>query len=95
MWQVDIIESERGWGQRLDETREFESHEQINFGFGFPSGSGPGSRVQGLGPRGNLTPWLGFQYGGNQAFPIFGGYSPNAGARLDFSKRGPNGGYSG
>ncbi len=70
------------------------SHSGINFGFGFPGGSGPGSRVQGLGPRGNLTPWLGFQYGGNQAFPIFGGYSPNAGARLDFSKRGPNGGFS-
>lgn len=28
MWKVDIIESERDWGQKLDETREFESHEQ-------------------------------------------------------------------
>ncbi len=70
------------------------SHSGINFGFGFPGGSGPGSRVQGLGPRGNLTPWLGLQYGGNQAFPIFSGYSPNAGARLDFSRKGPNGGFS-
>ncbi|MCP4096901.1 MAG: hypothetical protein GY748_11745 [Planctomycetaceae bacterium] len=70
------------------------SHSGINFGFGFPGGSGAGSRVQGLGPRGNLKPWIGFQYGGNQALPIFGGYSPNAGARLDFGRRGPNGGFS-
>ncbi|MDA7885124.1 hypothetical protein OAU26_06000 [Mariniblastus sp.] len=70
------------------------SHSGINFGFGFPGGNGPGSRVQGLGPQGNLKPWIGFQYGGNQAFPIFGGYSPNSGARLDFGRRGPNGGFS-
>lgn len=25
VWKVDIIESERGWGSRLDETKEFES----------------------------------------------------------------------
>jgi len=24
-WQVDIIESESGWGQKVDETREFDS----------------------------------------------------------------------
>lgn len=70
------------------------SHSGINFEFGFPSGNGSGSRVQGLGPRGNLTPWIGFQYGGNQPLPIFGGYSSNAGARLDFRKRGSNGGFS-
>ena len=70
------------------------SHTGINFGFGIPGGSGPGSRVQGLGPHGNLTPWLGFQYGGNQAYPIFGGYSPNSGARLEFGRSGPNGGFS-
>lgn len=27
MWQVDIIESERGWGQKLDEIREFEDYD--------------------------------------------------------------------
>lgn len=27
LWKVDIIESEAGWGQRLDETKEFESEE--------------------------------------------------------------------
>lgn len=70
------------------------SYSGINFGFGVPGGNGPGSRVHGLGPYGNLSPWIGFQYGGNRAQPIFGGYSPNAGARLDFGRRGPNGGFS-
>jgi len=27
VWVVKIIESERGWGQRIDEEREFESYE--------------------------------------------------------------------
>jgi hypothetical protein len=27
MWKVAIIESERGWGQKIDEVREFESYE--------------------------------------------------------------------
>lgn len=27
-WAVDVIESEKGWGQRLDETRLFETHEE-------------------------------------------------------------------
>jgi len=28
MWKVTIIESERGWGQRGDEVREFKSYEE-------------------------------------------------------------------
>lgn len=27
MWKVDIIESEAGWGRKVDETKEFTSHE--------------------------------------------------------------------
>lgn len=27
MWKVTIIESERGWGQRVDEVKEFETYE--------------------------------------------------------------------
>lgn len=27
-WQVLIIESERGWGQRIDETRTFEDYDE-------------------------------------------------------------------
>jgi len=27
-WLVQIIESERGWGQRLDETKEFPTYEK-------------------------------------------------------------------
>ena len=27
MWKVTIIESERGWGQRVDEVKEFKSYE--------------------------------------------------------------------
>jgi len=27
MWKVAIIESERGWGQKVDEVREFKSYE--------------------------------------------------------------------
>lgn len=27
MWKVAIIESERGWGQRVDEVKEFKSYE--------------------------------------------------------------------
>lgn len=29
-WRVDIIESERGWGQRVDETREFPTFEEAD-----------------------------------------------------------------
>lgn len=28
MWKVDIMEYERGWGNRLDETKEFETYEE-------------------------------------------------------------------
>lgn len=28
MWTVDLIESERGWGQRLDETLEFDDYDK-------------------------------------------------------------------
>lgn len=28
--KVYLIESEAGWGQRVDETREFESHEEAD-----------------------------------------------------------------
>lgn len=28
MWKVTIIESERGWGQRVDEVKEFKSYEE-------------------------------------------------------------------
>ena len=28
MWKVIIIESERGWGQRVDEVKEFKSYEE-------------------------------------------------------------------
>jgi len=36
MWKVTVIESERGWGQRVDEVKEFKSYEdakkfQIDF----------------------------------------------------------------
>jgi hypothetical protein len=27
-WAVDIIESERGWGQKVDETREFDDYDE-------------------------------------------------------------------
>lgn len=27
MWKVTIIESERGWGQKVDEVKEFNSYE--------------------------------------------------------------------
>lgn len=27
MWKVTVIESERGWGQRADEVKEFKSYE--------------------------------------------------------------------
>lgn len=27
MWKVTIIESERGWGQRVDEVKEFKTYE--------------------------------------------------------------------
>jgi hypothetical protein len=29
-WRVNIIESERGWGQRVDETKLFDSREQAD-----------------------------------------------------------------
>lgn len=28
IFKVDIIESERGWGQRIDETKEFDSYDE-------------------------------------------------------------------
>ena len=28
MWKVQIIESERGWGQRVDEVKTFETYEE-------------------------------------------------------------------
>ena len=30
MWKVQIIESELGWGQRVDEVKEFDSLEKAN-----------------------------------------------------------------
>jgi hypothetical protein len=29
-WKVNIIESERGWGQRVDETKVFDTKEQAD-----------------------------------------------------------------
>jgi hypothetical protein len=36
MWKVTIIESERGWGQKIDQIKQFDSYEtakmfQLNF----------------------------------------------------------------
>jgi hypothetical protein len=28
MWKVDLVESEAGWGQRVDEVKEFDTFEQ-------------------------------------------------------------------
>lgn len=28
MWKVTIIESERGWGQKVDEVKQFESYKE-------------------------------------------------------------------
>jgi hypothetical protein len=38
MWKVTIIESERGWGQRVDEVKSFDTYEeakkfQIDFNY--------------------------------------------------------------
>lgn len=67
----------------------------VNFGFAIPGGRGNGSRVVGLGPRGQLRPNLVFsQNGFGGTIPPFGGYSPNSGATFGFGNIGPNGGYS-
>jgi hypothetical protein len=66
----------------------------INFGFGFRGGSGPGSRVVGYGPQGRIFPNILFSNGGFGPPPVFGGYNPNAAARLGISRVGPNGGFS-
>lgn len=63
----------------------------VNFGFGFPAGRGPGSRVVGLGPQGQWLPYIGFQQHAG-GIPPFGGYSPAAGAQFGFRRIGPNGG---
>jgi hypothetical protein len=30
MWCVDIVESERGWGSKVDGTRDFETEDEAN-----------------------------------------------------------------
>jgi hypothetical protein len=38
MWKVQIIECEKGWGQRVDEIEEFDSYEEAeSFRNGFNS----------------------------------------------------------
>ncbi len=64
----------------------------VNFGFSFGGGGGSGSRVSGLLPNGRLIPNPTFFQGGSLgAQPVFGGYSPNAGARFGFGRRNPDG----
>ena len=67
----------------------------FNFGFSFRGGSGPGSRVVGLLPNGQLTPNgnIFFSQGGfGSAVPTFGGYDPNSSARFGFGTTRPGGG---
>lgn len=63
----------------------------VGFGFGIPGGRGPGSRVVGLGPNGQLRPNIAFQQN-NRAIPPFGGFNPGAGASIGFGRRGAGGG---
>ena len=63
----------------------------VGFGFSVPGGRGPGSRVVGLGPNGQLTPNIVFRQN-NGAIPPFGGFNPGAGATIGFGRRGPGGG---
>lgn len=67
----------------------------VQFGFSFPGGQGPGSRVVGLLPGGQLTSNgnLFFSQGGfGSAIPAFGGYDPNASGRFGFGRVSPGGG---
>ena len=69
----------------------FENH-GVGFGFSLPGGRGPGSRVVGFGP-GGLSPNISFSQGGAaSAIPAFGGYDPNAAARIGFGRIGRGGG---
>lgn len=63
----------------------------INFGFSIPGGRGSGSRIVGLGPRGQFQPNLIFRQNLG-VIPPFGGYNPAGGARFGFGRVGPNGG---
>ena len=64
----------------------------VNFGFSLGSGgSGPGSRVVGLSPSGQLLPNIGFSQN-NSVFPAFGGFTPGTGAQFGFSRSFPEGG---
>ncbi|MFK7767156.1 MAG: hypothetical protein AB8B55_08030 [Mariniblastus sp.] len=65
----------------------------VSFGFSIPGGRGNGSRVVGYGP-GGLQPNISFSNGFGNTAPVFGGYSPNSGARFGFRRQGPNGGFS-
>jgi hypothetical protein len=56
----------------------------ISWGFGIPA---RGGNVMGLTPGGQLTPHIGFSWNGGNIAPQFGGYNPNAGARLDIQGR--------
>jgi hypothetical protein len=70
----------------------FFERQGVNFGFSFPGGRGPGSRIVGYGP-GGIQPNISFGQGGfGAAIPPFGGYDPNADARFGFARMGPNGG---
>lgn len=65
----------------------------VNFGFSFPGGRGPGSRVVGYAGNGVFTPNIGFQQGSAGAtIPPFGGFDPNAGANFGFARINPGGG---
>lgn len=56
----------------------------ISWGFGIPAHG----RVAGLNPNGQLTPQIGFSWGGGNIVPPFGGYNPNSAAQLNL--QGPN-----
>jgi hypothetical protein len=51
----------------------------VSWGFSFPAQGG----VAGLNPNGQLTPQIGFSWGGGGVVPPFGGFNPNAGGQLN------------
>ncbi len=65
----------------------------VGFGFRLPAAVGPGSRIVGLGPGGQLFPNVSFgQNSFGSAIPGFGGYDPNASGRIGFGRIGDGGG---
>ncbi len=89
---------EQSAGQNINVSTPFTStsdsyYENIGVGFGFsiPGGRGPGSRVVGLSPNGQLMPNLTFSRGIGFGRP-FGGFVPGAGGAFGFRQVGNNGG---